>query len=73
MQTALTRRAQLVDLELGQDFETSLWPDLSVDKLGVGRIQGRISIGVLLAVISQMSIMSELDTAIQPLVQSWVR
>ena len=34
---------------------------------------GRISIGVLSPVISQISIMSELDTAMQPLVQSWVR
>ena len=31
---------------------------------------GRISIGTLLGVISQMSIMSELETAMQPLVQS---
>ena len=34
--------------------------------------QGRISIGTLFGVISQMSIMSEFDTAMQPLVQSTV-
>jgi hypothetical protein len=34
---------------------------------------GRISIGTLFGVISQMSIMSELETAMQPLVQSACR
>jgi hypothetical protein len=35
--------------------------------------QGRISMGVLSGVINQISIMSEFDTAMQPLVQSWLR
>jgi len=70
IQPTLAGRTQLINLELRQHFEATLRPDLGVDQLVIGQIQGRISIGVLLAVISQMSIMSELDTAMQPLVQS---
>ena len=55
------------------DAEAALGPDLGINRLDVIGIQGKISIGVLFPVISQISIMSELDTAMQPLVQSCVR
>ena len=47
--------------------------DLGINEFRNVGDQGLISMGVLLSVMSQMSIMSEFDTAMQPLVQSWVR
>ena len=82
MDATIAVRAQLVDFELRENFQAPLGPDFGVD--GNGAIvalvvnggtgaQGRISMGVFSPVMSQMSIMSEFDTAMQPLVQSWVR
>ena len=74
---------ELIGFEAGQNLEAALGPYFRVDGVAsqrygasaeeVGCLQGLISMSVLWPVISQMSIMSELDTAIQPLVQSWVR
>lgn len=76
MQSTLATRTKLIDLELRQYFEAAFRPDLRVYGLCAGHgtlDQGLISIGVSLVVISQMSIISEFDTAMQPFVQSRVR
>ena len=66
---ALARAAQPIDLVLREQLEAALGHDFDQGFVGAC-VQGRMSIGVLRAVISQMSTMSALDTAMQPLVQS---
>ena len=76
MKTALTSRKKLINFELRQDLEAAFRPNLNINSFSAGQEplgQGRISIGVLLAVINQISIMSEFETAMQPFVQSRVR
>ena len=63
----------MVDLQFREDLKAAYRPNLGVYSLGARQEipnQGLISIGVLLGVMSQMSIMSEFETAMQPFVQS---
>src|SRR5512138_3700284 len=69
---ALPRITQAMGLEARQDLQRAFRRDTHVH--GSRSVtQGLISIGVDSRVINQISIMSELDTAMQPSVQSDVR
>ena len=70
---ALAGAAQAVDFVLGEHLEGALRHHFDEGLHGHRSSgQGRIWIGVLSGVISQISTMSALETAMQPLVQSRV-